>query len=261
MATKHNISRAGQLYYGDGYKAGAFGTNKRAGVPINPLSKLSLGAPATIVTDAFVKAATGAEMPNASTKTYTTATDNTSPLDGGIAAPSTVFLNGADKLVWVNDVARNIVATQTNAGTTALTTVTINGYGFYGDVVTETLTLAATATTITATGKKAFKWIYSFVITSAADATSDTLNIGFGDAIGLPYALATKSDLLSSWVDDVVDAVGTVLVADTATATATTGDVRGTIDFTTASNGAKVFKVWMNPDPSTTTTLFGVAQF
>ena len=261
MATKHNISRAGQLFYGAGYRQGAFATNKRAGAPINPLTKIDLGTPIAIAANTIVVAATGAEMPNASTKTYTVADDNVSPIDGvTLAAPSTVFLNGADRLVWVLDVPRNISSVQTNAGTTAATTIVILGYDVYGQPMTESLSLPATATTISANGKKAFKYFYSIAITSAADATGDVLNMGWGDVLGLPYVLTTKSDLLSTWAAEALDTVGTVVVADTNTATATTGDVRGTIN-PTGATGSNNFKVWVNLYPETDVSLFGVTQF
>jgi len=257
--SKHHISYAGSLSFGSGYTAKAFAANERSGVPFQPLTKVSLGSPVLLDADGIVKAATSTEMPNASTITYTTATDTVSPLDGAIAAPSTVFLNGADRLVWVLDVPRNITTINADSGTTAALTITVTGYDVYGQPMTETITSAATATSIVADGLKAFKYVYSIAITSAANATANTLNIGWGDVLGLPYRLVSKSDLLATYQAGVIDAVGTVVVAVDTTATATTGDVRGTIDPTTACNGV-LFEIWAAFDPSTTDTLFGVTQ-
>ncbi|MDD4995779.1 MAG: hypothetical protein PHW53_04950 [Patescibacteria group bacterium] len=260
--SKHHLSHASQLYFGDAYNAKAFAANERPGAPFNPLTKVSLGSPAVFDADGLVKAATSTEMPNASTKTYTTATAGTTPLDSAIAAPSTVFLNGANRLVWVLDVPRNITTINADAGTTAALTITVTGYDYYGQPMTETITSAATATSIVADGKKAFKYIYSIAITSAADATANTLNMGWGDVLGLPYALPAKSDFLTNgcYFNETLQATApTVVAAVTTTASATTGDVRGTIDLNSATDGSAV-SVWYRTDPASTDTLFGVTQ-
>ena len=263
MAAKHNISRAGQLFYGNGDNAVNHGLNHRPGVPIAPLTKVSLGSPVPLSTAALVSAATSTELPNASTKTYTTATDNTTPLDGAATAPSTVFLNGANVLVWVLDVPRNITSVNTKTGTTAALTITVTGYDVYGVPMTETITSPATSTSIVADGKKAFKWVYSIAIYSAADATSNTLSIGWGDVLGLPYALTAKSDLLTNSVyfNDVLEATApTVVKADATTpATATTGDVRGTVLLASATNTVTI-ALMARFDPTSNLTQFGVTQ-
>jgi hypothetical protein len=263
--SKHLISHASQLFYGDAYNAVAFGTNERTGVPINPLTKVSLGSPIALALDGLVAAATSTELPNAATKTYTPLTDNVSPLDGAIAAPSTVFMDGADRLVWVLDVARNITSGVAHAGTTIAMSIVIKGYDVYKQPLQETLTLTAassTGTPVVYAGKKAFKYVSSIAITSAGNATANTLNMGWGDAIGLPYALAGKTDLVQTWFNDVLEAtVPTVVVADaTVPATATTGDVRGTLDLNSAMNGSSV-NLWARFDPTSNDTLFGVSQY
>lgn len=262
MASKHHITHASQLYFGDGDKAVAYAANGRPGAPMTPLTKVSLGSPVVFDADGLVKAATSTEMPNNSTKTYTTATDNTSPLDGAIAAPSTVFLNGADVLVWVLDVPRNITTINADSGTTAALTITINGYDMYKQPMSETITSSATATSVVADGLKAFKYIYSFVITSAANATANTLNMGWGDVLGLPYALPLKSDFLTNgtYFNEVLEATApTVVKADATTATATTGDVRGTVDLSSATNSSAI-SVWYATNPASNVALFGVTQ-
>ncbi len=260
--SKHHLSHASQLYFGDAYNAKAFAANERPGAPFNPLTKVSLGSPAVFDADGLIVAATSTELPNAETVTYTTATDGTTPLDGAIAAPSTVFLNGADRLVWVLDVPRNIYGTTTHGSSVVAMTVTISGYDYYGAPMTETLTFTAGTTSKTANGLKAFKYIYSFAITSASDAEANTLNLGWGDVLGLPYALPAKSDFLTNgcYFNEVLEATApTVVAAVTTTASATTGDVRGTIDLNSATDGSAV-SVWYRTDPASTDTLFGVTQ-
>ncbi len=262
MSTKHHISHASELYFGAAYKAGAFASNGRVGSPFNPLVKVDLGDPITLDADGLVKAATSTELPNTETVTYTTATDNTSPLDGAIAAPSTVFLNGADVLVWVLDVPRNITAAASHSSSVVAMDIVVTGYDVYGEPMSELLAIAATGTSQTAAGLKAFKYIYSYAITAATDAEANTLNIGWGDVLGLPYVLPAKSDFFTNgtYQNETLEATAPTVVAGvTTTATTTTGDVRGTVDLYTAMDGNAV-SVWYKTDPSTVESLFGVTQ-
>ena len=258
MTTKHHISHAAQLYYGNAHNAAIFAANERDGIPINPLTKVSLGSPVALDADGLIVAATSTELPNATSKTYTTATDNTSPLDGAIAAPSTVFLDGQDRLVWVLDVPRNITGVVSHNTTTLAMTVTINGYDKYGVPMKETLTFPATATSVAVAGLKAFKYIYSYTITAAGNATTNTLNLGWGDVLGLPYVMDSLTDVIKTWFNGVSEATApTVVAADTTDpATAVTGDVRGTIDTNSACDGSAIV-LWakFNPD------IYGVAQY
>lgn len=262
MASKHNISRANLLYWGDAYFPPLFGTNERPGAPFNPLSKITMGSPDTLDANGLVVAATSTELPNATTITYTTATDNTSPLDGAIAAPTAIAMNdGTTPLVWTLDVPRNITMDVTH-GTAALAmTVTITGYDQYKNKMVETLSTTAGTTSKSAAGKKAFKYIYSYAITSPSDATTNTLDIGWGDVLGLPYMLGTKSDLMQVWFGNALETTPATSVAGvTATATATTGDVRGTIDLNSALDGSAV-AIWVRLIPTSKETLVGVDQY
>lgn len=210
--------------------------------------KVSLGSPAAAVADALIKAATGAELPNNETKTYTGATDNTSPLDGSIAAPTSLLMaDGAAHLVWVLDVARNIVAAVTHDTSVVAMTILVSGFDVNKNPISELLTVTATGTTKTVAGKKAFKYILSYAIVSAGDATTNTLNLGFGNVLGLPYKLVEKSDLLQTWFNQVQEATApTVEVADTGAVSTTSGDPRGTVDLNSAPDGSSV-RVWMRP--------------
>ena len=259
---KQSVSKASQLYFGSAYSPKAFAVNERVGVPFNPLTKVSLGSPAVLDADGLIVAATGTELPDTETVTYTPATDGTSPLDGAIAAPSTVFLAGADRSVWVLDVPRNITGVVSHAGTSVAMTVLISGYDYYGQAMSELLTFGASASDVPAAGAKAFKYISSIAITAAADAEANTLNMGWGDVLGLPYALPAKSDFLTNgcYFNEVLEGTAPAVVAAvTTTATTTTGDVRGTVDLNSACDGSAV-SVWYKTDPTSEATLFGVAQ-
>lgn len=262
MALKHHLSHAGQLYFGAAYKAKAFATNERPGVPFNPITKVDLGSPVVLDADAIIAAATSTELPDTTTITYTGATDGTSPMDGAIAAPSTVFLDGADRVVYVLDVPRNITVAVTHSSSVVAMTITVSGYDLYGEPMSEALSITAGTTSKTAAGKKAFKYVRSIALTAAADATANTLNLGYGDVLGLPYRLAAKSDFFTNgtFFNEVLEATApTIVVADATTATTTTGDVRGTIDLNSACDGSAV-SVWYKTDPTSIDTLFGITQ-
>lgn len=260
--SKHSISRASELYFGDAENAGSYSRNGRAGAPFHPLTKVSLGSPVTLDADGIVVAATSTELPNATTTTYTGATDGTSPMDGAIAAPSSVFLAGAYRTVYVLDVPRNITVAVTHGSSVVAMTILVSGYDEYGVSMSELLTITATGTSKTAAGAKAFKYIESIALTSAGDSTTNTLNLGWGDVLGLPYALPAKSDLFTNgtFFNEVLESTApTVVAAVTDAATTTTGDVRGTVDLNSAMNGSTV-SVWYRTNPASDITLFGVAQ-
>jgi hypothetical protein len=62
-----------------------------------------------------------------------------------------------------------------------------------------------------------------------------------GDTFGLPYKVTDAGYLTrTGWAGAVADNAGTFTAADTATATVSTGDVRGTfLPATSASNGTR----------------------
>ena len=116
----------------------------------------------------------------------------------------------------------------------AATTITVTGYDLYGQKMSEIVTSVANATT---NMKKAFYQV-SGVTTSGATATAIT--VGTTQLIGLPVRV-TSGVYLShvGWDSGFALDTGTLAVADTATATTSTGDVRGTFSPTTAPNGIR----------------------
>lgn len=147
----------------------------------------------------------------------------------------------------IMDVPRNVVAAWT---TNAVLTVT--GEDEYGDVIIE----KSAGGSASFTGKKAFKKITS--ITTDTNITG--LTVGSADVFGLPAFLPATSHILASIEDNVFTyalgydgddtgaplnvvhlLAGTAVAGVQTTPTATTGDVRGTWDPTTAANGSKAF--------------------
>ena len=258
---KHNITSADQLYYGGGYDPSLFGTNQRRGVPVNLLTRISLGSPIALDTNALIVGCTSTNMPNNSTKTYSAAvTGVAAPCnDSGAPVITTITTStGATATVWPLDVPRNITATTSSA--VADTVFTITGYDYWKVKMVEALTIAAAGSSVA--GVKAFAYVESITIYSAGDTTTDTATVGFGDVLGLPYKLAAKGDLLSASFNGINEAVAALVAAVTTDpATAITGDVRGTLRMTSASNGSPIV-VWMYvADPSTPEGLRGIAQF
>ena len=258
--SKQNISSAQEYFVSDLNNPVAVAANGKKGIPVTFYTQVSIVSPGVGVADYLVNAATSTELPNAGTKTYTPATDNTSPLDGAAAAPSTIFMDGADRLVWVLDVPRALTGVMTHGSSVVASTVTISGYDMYMQPMSELMTFTAGTTSKTVAGKKAFKYVSSIAIYSASDSTANTLNLGTNEVLGLPYALSAKADFIlnGTYFNDTLESTApTVVKADaTSPATTSTGDVRGTVDLNSTLDGSAVVVVYR----VNKTTPLGVAQ-
>lgn len=153
-----------------------------------------------------------------------------------IAGAADALVNGslASSGVATLDVPRSLQVVSTNAGDTTQT-VTVRGFDEYGEGVTETASL--NGTTIV-NFKKAFKTVTRV---SVSAALAGNLTLGTNTVLGLPYR-ARLGDIIQSNLDGAVEA-GTRTVADTATPSATTGDIRGTWTPGTAPNGTRQYTV------------------
>jgi hypothetical protein len=141
--------------------------------------------------------------------------------------------NTIDEVVYVLDVPRGISITGT-AGTTAVT-FTVSGYDIYGQAMTEAITGPSGATTTN--GKKAFKQIKSITVSAT---TTANVTVGTSDVLGVPVRVTDAGYVARiGWAGTLAEDTGTFVVADTATATSTTGDVRGTYDPSSACNGSR----------------------
>ena len=152
-------------------------------------------------------------------------------LTAGTSVKAVVLNNGTTG--YQLDLPRALILT-IGTGTIANQTITISGYDYYGQAMSEAIATGTTQST-TKTGKKAF-----FVITSitTTGAVGGTIAVGTTDILGLPvrvfnvaYVASVKSN------NTLAQDAGTFVAADTATATTTTGDVRGTYVPATASDG------------------------
>ena len=122
-------------------------------------------------------------------------------------------------------------ALKVNCSTTARA-FTVSGYDLYGQAMSETITVAVAGTAVT--GKKAFFQVSGATIAGSATAVV----IGTSDVLGIPVRVLNVAYIGSVKSNSTLAAdAGTFVAADTATATASTGDVRGTYVPATASDG------------------------
>jgi hypothetical protein len=113
-------------------------------------------------------------------------------------------------------------------------TVTVSGFDYYGQAMSEAITSSAAVSTAV-NGKKAF-YLVSSITTSGATGTA--LTVGTTDILGLPVRVTNVAYVASVKSNNALaQDGGQFTAADTATATTTTGDVRGTYAPATASDG------------------------
>jgi hypothetical protein len=126
------------------------------------------------------------------------------------------------------------VAVTIGAGTITNRNVTINGFDYYGQAMSEVIATGTTQST-TVNGKKAFYIVTSATVSGAVGATTA---LGTTDILGLPVRVFNVAYIASVKSNNTLaQDAGTFVAAATATATTTTGDVRGTYTPATASNG------------------------
>ena len=122
-------------------------------------------------------------------------------------------------------------AVKVNCSTTARA-FTVTGYDYYGQAMSEVITVTVAATAVT--GLKAFYQISGVTIAGSATAVV----VGTSDVLGIPVRVFNVSYIASVKSNNTLaQDAGTFVAAATATATTTTGDVRGTYTPATASDG------------------------
>ena len=167
-------------------------------------------------------------------------------LSQSIATGTPATINGslATAGVATFDVPRNVVAAWTTAAV-----MTVTGTDAYGQPQTES---SASGTTMA--GKKAFKTITAVNVSVSVTAAT----VGTGKVFGLPFK-ALSGDIALATFADAADA-GTFVAADqTAVATSTTGDVRGTYAPAGTPAGASYLSIFFKPNDATTQVgTFGV---
>jgi hypothetical protein len=147
-----------------------------------------------------------------------------------------------------NGYGRNVQVVASGAATS---TQRVDGRDWLGQKLSETFTLNGATPVL---GKKAFAKVDQVVILTTTAAT--TTNVGWGDKLGIPYAATA---LLASLENGITATAGTLVTKDsTNPATATTGDTRGTITFSSATDGTRTFAGVFVADR---TNLYGLPHF
>jgi hypothetical protein len=147
-------------------------------------------------------------------------------LTAGTSVKSVVRTDGTTVLQL--DLPRAI---KVNSSTTARA-FTVSGYDYYGQPMSEVITVVTAATAVT--GLKAFYQVSGVTISGSATAVV----VGTSDVLGLPVRVFNVAYIASVKSNNTLaQDAGTFVAADTATATTATGDVRGTYAPATASNG------------------------
>ena len=153
------------------------------------------------------------------------------------ATPYLTFGTAGTVCVWnpANGITRAIAITGSSSGADdSNVTAAIAGVDLYGYPLSETLTLASNSAT-GAISRKAFKGVTSVTLAGASQIGSTVLNVAFSDKFGFPTFVGpdvnitmnriSSDGLVVSYVPG--SSIG-VVSGSTATATATTSDVRGT---------------------------------
>jgi len=114
--------------------------------------------------------------------------------------------------------------------------ITVSGYDYYGQAMSEAIT-SSSAVSTAVSGKKAF---YQISSVTTAGATGTALTIGTTDILGIPVRVVDAGYIVNvNWNNTLARDTGTFAQAITTTATTTTGDVRGTYLPSSASDGIK----------------------
>lgn len=126
---------------------------------------------------------------------------------------------------------QNITVVASGAATSA---VTVNGWDYLGQPMTETFTLNGATPVV---GVKAFKTLKNVIV---AVTSATTIDVGWGSKLGLPFV---TTRVLGETADGVTAAAGTLVTGiRTDPQTATTVDPRGGYTPTTTANGSKRLK-------------------
>lgn len=179
-------------------------------------------------------------------------------LTAGTSVTSVVLNTGVTVLQL--DCPRAVSVTQVTGGTARA--FTVSGYDYYGQAMSEVITSVAAATTA---GKKAFYQISG--VTVAGGGTTTAVTVGTTDVLGSPVRILDLGYIVhAGYNNTLADNAGTAVAAVTATATTSTGDVRGTFTPASATDGIKRLvmtialpAIAVGPN-ATRTGAFGVTQ-
>jgi hypothetical protein len=238
----HQLSHAYQLFHGNAEYGPGISVFGRDGFPWTPHVRWRFQAR----TDPF-----GAAVAPQAKSTNSVKTAATISTTGAITFSGSLVSGG----VATFDVPRNITINTTESGVPG--TISFTGTDYYGAILSEKI-LGPNGSLSPGNGLKAFKTVTAGTLETAM---TYSISIGHGDTLGLPFCLEGAYDVLSVYVDSTASTTSTITAADTNTATASTGDVRGTILPSTAPNGVRKFTiVFTCKDRDTKINIYGKDQ-
>lgn len=166
--------------------------------------------------------------------TQTPAAAGSLTLTAGTSVKSITTAGGVTVLQL--DCPRAVQLTTASGTIVTSRTITVSGYDYYGQPMSEAIATGTTSSAVAnVAGKKAFFQITGITISGALPVA---ITVGTTDVLGLPVRVFNVSYVASVKSNNTLaQDAGTFVAADTATATTTTGDVRGTYTPATASNG------------------------
>ena len=158
-------------------------------------------------------------------------------LTAGTSVKSVVRADGTTVLQL--NTTRALQLTTVSGTITTSRNLTISGYDYYGQPMTEVIATGTTSSAVAnVSGKKAFYQVSSIAINGSLPVA---ITVGTTDIFGLPVRCFDAGYVVKvGWNNTLAQDAGTLTVADmTNPATSTTGDVRGTYLPSSASNGVK----------------------
>lgn len=176
-----------------------------------------------------------------------------------LGATPSIYLWNAQALI-----GRAVAVTAASGATYA--TATVSGYDIYGYPMVEAITLTAGSQV---SGKKAFKYIKSVVLSGGTADTTHAYSVDTTDVFGLPLRSDNFADISVNYATSLTAVTGITaatnyLPSDRTVATSTTGDVRGTYAAFTSGTGANKLVIHQSPQAyniTSTAGLFGVTQY
>lgn len=105
---------------------------------------------------------------------------------------------------------RNVSITGNAAGIAG--DVVVKGTNYAGEAITETIALSGTTTVV---GNKAFKTVTEIDLPIKTNASGDTVSVGIGAKLGLPYKLAHNT-VIKTFLDNVAEGTAPTVTADAA---------------------------------------------
>ena len=166
--------------------------------------------------------------------TQTPAAAGSLTLTAGTSVRSVINASGATVLQL--DCPRAVQLTTASGTIVTSRNLTVSGFDYYGQAMSEVIATGTTSSAVAnVAGKKAFFQISGITISGSLPVA---ITVGTTDVLGIPVRVFNVSYVASVKSNNTLaQDAGTFVAADTATATTTTGDVRGTYAPATASNG------------------------